>query len=87
MSDQIYFVPGLDPETKAARKARIQAILAHGNLAVFTYPATGAVKKVKEWNEDSDGDLKAFSVEGSLNPYVCWSGVGPNPANLSEETP
>ncbi len=70
------------------RKAQILAIFARGNIAVFTRanlirPELTVVKKVKEWNADDMGDLKAFESNAST-PYVCWESGA---YTLTEESP
>jgi hypothetical protein len=59
----------LVPKNTDARRARIQEIIARGNVVVFR--AGNIVKKVDHFNEDEHGDLRAFEVTG-ISPYVCW---------------
>jgi hypothetical protein len=48
---------------------RIKDILARGNIVVFK-TGGGLEKFVREWNQDSDGDLTAYFSTGALL-YVC----------------
>ncbi len=54
------------------RKQKILEILDRGNIVVFRSASGSLAKYVNEWNEDDDGDLKAFKVENAHSYYVCW---------------
>jgi hypothetical protein len=49
---------------------RIKQIIDRGNIAVFTNKFNGVVKKVREFNLDEMGDLKAYYSTGNTL-YVC----------------
>ena len=70
---KVVIAPVLPTERRNLRRTQIEEILARGNVVKFYNPFREQQKFVDQWNEDEDGDLKAFRATRNCDThYVCW---------------